>query len=532
MGVSDSVGSPARPPRRHSLVVPIIATVIVGLLVTTLLALATRSLIERQDRVQLNRAVTQMIGNIRSTADSYDEALYGMRGTIASNRSFDRAAFHRAVGASAMIERLSAMRAIQWAVPVAKGDAARFERRADAETIPGVPLPETVIHPPLSSPTSFVVEYVEPVEGNDQAFGLNLTGLPGRTEIIDAAVASGEIATSPPFSLVQQDGETPGFVKYLATYRGGDVPADPADRAQDTTGLVVGVFTGRDAFATAVPPDSTLQIAVYDTGSQSASPGAPAAAGLLYTSRPGLDPAQADDTVQVRNGERIWSVYVFETEDQQQWLLPALVALAGLLLTALFAYFVWVTGRARAEAEQRAVDLAASERRFQTLSMTDPLTGLANRRSLMHSMRTMAEVAHRHDEAMVVLFLDVDAFKSVNDTRGHRTGDELLRQIGHRLTESVRKSDIVGRMAGDEFCVAGLVSDEESAHRFAESVRVGLEEPFDLDGVATDASVSIGATVIRRPMADTIEHMIDEADNAMYDAKRQGDQRIVWHDAS
>ena len=518
-----------RQPSRPGLIIPIVATVIVGLVVTTLLALATRSLIERQDRVQLNRAVTQMIGNIRSTADSYDEALYGMRGTIASHRSFDRNAFHQAVTASQMISRLPAMQAIQLAVPVAKTDAARFERRADAQTIPGVAVPETVIHPPLEAPTSFVVEYVEPAEGNDQAFGLNLSGLPGRTAIIDAAIASGELATSPPFSLVQQDGQTPGFVKYLAIYRDGEVPADPADRARTATGMVVGVFTGKDALATAVPPDSTLEIAVYDTGAQGSSPIAPAPEGLLYASRPDLDQAAADDVVQVRNGERVWSVYVFDTGTSQQWLVPGLVALAGLLLTALFAYFVWVTGRARAVAEQRAVDLAESERRFETLSLTDPLTGLANRRSLMQNMKTMAEVAQRNDKLMVVLFLDVDAFKSVNDTQGHRTGDALLREISRRLTESVRQSDVVGRMAGDEFCVAGLASDDARARHFAEAVRRSLEGPFDLDGLLTDASVSIGATVIRRPAGDTIEHMIDAADNAMYDAKRRADGQIVWY---
>lgn len=382
----------------------------------------------------------------------------------------------------------------------------------------------------MAAPRSFVVEYVEPVAGNDQAFGLNLTALPGRTQIIDAAVASGEVATSPPFSLIQQDGETPGFVQYLATYRNGRVPADQAARPRRTTGLVVGVFTGRDAFGSAVAADSTLEIAVYDTGSLSGTPVGPTPQTLLYSSQPDLDPGEADDTVSVRSGERVWSIYVFETDARQQWLLPTLVALSGLLLTGLIAYFVWATGRARAEAEQRAVDLAESERRFQTLSMTDALTGLANRRSLMGSLRTMAEVAQRHGDSMVVLFLDVDAFKGVNDSRGHRAGDDLLRQIGTRLTASVRKSDVVGRMAGDEFCVAGLVTDENSAQRFAESVRSGLLAPFELGGTPVEATVSIGATLVRQPTADGVEHMIDVADDAMYDAKRQGAGHIVWRD--
>lgn len=525
--------SPAPSPRtQRSILAAVFATLVAGAVVSLLLAGATLTLAQRQERVRFDRSVTQLATDIRSQLEGYDEALYAMRGTIASNPAFDRAAFHEAVTAAGTIDRLPAMHALQLAVPVARSGGASFERTSRRDTIPGEPLPPVSIHPPLSAPVSFVVDYVAPVAGNDQAFGLNLTALPGRQEVIDEAIASGDLATSSPFSLVLKDGAEQGFVRYLAVYDTGTVPPAPSTRVARTTGLIVGVFTGADILEPALA-DSALEISVYDTGPEyAASDVPPSPETLLFASRPGLDPAAAEDTIRISNGERIWTGYVASRESGQQWGIPALFLVLGLGMTALLAVFVWLTGRARADAESRAEELAASERRFQQMSMTDPLTGLANRRAVMDGLHTMAEVARRQDEGMVVLFLDVDSFKAVNDESGHRTGDDVLRDIARRLSSAMRSSDLVGRVAGDEFCVAGLVSDRAAAECLVDTVQRALTAPSPGAATPAAASLSIGATLRLAPGGENAEQMLDDADDAMYEAKRRGGGQVVWYESS
>jgi diguanylate cyclase (GGDEF)-like protein/PAS domain S-box-containing protein len=156
------------------------------------------------------------------------------------------------------------------------------------------------------------------------------------------------------------------------------------------------------------------------------------------------------------------------------------------------------------------------ERQMRDLALTDPLTGLANRRAFLEQLDQAHARATRHGRALAVLYADVDHFKAINDTYGHGAGDTVLRQVADRLRSQFRAEDTVGRLGGDEFAVIcpDLNTDEpDLVGRLLEALAV----PYLHRGHQIAASVSIGVAV-RRDDESAI-HLLERADERMYRAK-------------
>lgn len=171
--------------------------------------------------------------------------------------------------------------------------------------------------------------------------------------------------------------------------------------------------------------------------------------------------------------------------------------------------------------------------RHQRLALHDELTGLANRKLLHDSAVQALADARETNRSVGVLFLDLDHFKSVNDTLGHHVGDQLLQDVAARLTRSVRADDIVSRLGGDEFAVLlpGLV-DQWTAAEVAERVSDALAVPFSPHGEAAvriDLGGSIGIAFFPAHGED-VDTVFQRADAAMYTAKSRGLDSVVYSD--
>lgn len=146
----------------------------------------------------------------------------------------------------------------------------------------------------------------------------------------------------------------------------------------------------------------------------------------------------------------------------------------------------------------------------------DPLTGLANRSKAMKRLQEKHDVgASQH-----ILFLDLDGFKAVNDLHGHAIGDQLLKVVAQRLINCVARRDLVSRLAGDEFLIA--VRDASSCEPIAQRIVESLSKPFDFGDVTCEISASVGASYWGKEDIATLEDKINEADVAMYFAKKGG----------
>ncbi len=175
-----------------------------------------------------------------------------------------------------------------------------------------------------------------------------------------------------------------------------------------------------------------------------------------------------------------------------------------------------VTDRRRAQAE------------LNRLALQDSVTGLANRTLMIDRILLALQRQRRQGRAVAVLFLDLDGFKTVNDSLGHRAGDRLLRMVGERLGGAVRGGDTVARFGGDEFAVLceGLVATQEAVD-VAARISAALAPPFELDGSQVFVTASIGIALT--PAADA-EALLQNADAAMYRAKERGRARYELFD--
>jgi two-component system cell cycle response regulator len=161
------------------------------------------------------------------------------------------------------------------------------------------------------------------------------------------------------------------------------------------------------------------------------------------------------------------------------------------------------------------------------LAVTDPLTGLNNRRYMMGQLDTLFERCAAGGEPVSLIMLDIDFFKRVNDTFGHPLGDEVLREVSVRLAATVRAMDLPCRYGGEEFVVVMPATKPADAARVAERVRAAISsEAFEIGDHSVSVSVSIGVSASRGG-EDRPESLLRHADEALYRAKAAGRNQVI-----
>jgi diguanylate cyclase (GGDEF)-like protein/PAS domain S-box-containing protein len=196
------------------------------------------------------------------------------------------------------------------------------------------------------------------------------------------------------------------------------------------------------------------------------------------------------------------------------------------------------------EEELRRINLKLAEQNqqfekmniaLQSLSTSDPLTRLSNRRLLLERLQQALVSRMRTGQAGALLFIDIDDFKTLNDTLGHDRGDLMLQQVAKRLQSCVRETDTIARIGGDEFVVMmehlSKTPMEAAAQTEAvgEKIREALSLTYQLDSYEYHGSSSIGATLFNRD-SQTVEELIKQTDIAMYQAKKAGRNTVRFFD--
>lgn len=174
-----------------------------------------------------------------------------------------------------------------------------------------------------------------------------------------------------------------------------------------------------------------------------------------------------------------------------------------------------------------ALERARLYRQMERLSLTDALTGIANRRHLERHLRLELSRAQRYQYPVAAILLDIDHFKNFNDTYGHLTGDKVLQDLAGLITSIVRASDFVGRYGGEEFMIVGAYTDLEGGVYLAERVRRAVEQTtFEShNGEPLHITISAGVAVFPDD-AQTERELIEAADKALYEAKQTGRNKV------
>jgi len=178
--------------------------------------------------------------------------------------------------------------------------------------------------------------------------------------------------------------------------------------------------------------------------------------------------------------------------------------------------FAWVVERTATQ----------NESTLQLLSVTDPLTGMPNRRFFDLSLRQEIAKGQRHEHSLILAMLDVDHFKHVNDTFGHEVGDEVLKCVAQKISESTRAGSVIARIGGEEFSILLSRISMVEASEVAERIRGAVESiEYRHAGKSFKVTISIGLAEVGMD----VEQAFKEADDALYLAKRAGRNRVEVH---
>jgi diguanylate cyclase (GGDEF)-like protein len=234
--------------------------------------------------------------------------------------------------------------------------------------------------------------------------------------------------------------------------------------------------------------------------------------------------------VEAQDGDGVWSgnkaefAFRILTPWYWSWWFLSICGLTPVLLVGGVMRLRMLSAQRR-ERELQRLKVAHDE--IRNLAFFDPLTGLPNRRLLLDRLRQTLAGNTRNSHKRALLFVDLDDFKTLNDTLGHHVGDLLLQEVARRITARIRETDTVARLGGDEFVVLlqdlSETAEDAAAHAksIAEKILAAVDQPYLLAGRECRSSSSIGITVFGDP-GDSTNEVLQQADIAMYQAKAAG----------
>jgi diguanylate cyclase (GGDEF)-like protein len=174
-------------------------------------------------------------------------------------------------------------------------------------------------------------------------------------------------------------------------------------------------------------------------------------------------------------------------------------------------------------------DLVSAREALREQATRDALTSVWNRSSILEILDRELHRSRREGRSVGLVMMDLDNFKEINDTYGHQDGDEALREVGRRMTRAIRPYDSFGRYGGEEFMCVVPSCNESGLRSHAERLRLALcETPMTLSGYSIGVTASFGITCPATSNPLTIDQLIRVADDALYEAKRAGRNRVVY----
>jgi diguanylate cyclase (GGDEF)-like protein len=501
------------------------AWLLLGLCMTATVggALAQRSSVRSESRRAFLATSSDVASSMASALRRDTDFVATMRSTLASQPDMTNAQFSRWIESTQAMTRYPGGIGYAFTADVPPAKLDEFAARLLADPPPSaLPTSRFTLIPPGSRPFYCLLRLSTAGSGITSKLPLGLddcaAGIPGIVSQSPAKILASARDTNQ-VSVLALDAKHGVFGLASAVYRGGVAPATVAGRRAALVGWADGTFDGAAILAAGggVTPGLRVEISHRNPG---ALPLQIAAAGVAASgSQVRVTPVDADGSWSVRVSGAAPSSGLSATA--QFWI----ILLAGFGLSGLLFGFVRLLARSRGQALRQVARKTAELRH---LALHDGLTGLPNRALILDRVEQALARARRQNSHLAVMFLDLDGFKTVNDTFGHAAGDDLLRAVSARLSGLLRDSDTVGRLGGDEFVV---VTEGDSLDAGPEVIadRIGevLATPFTL-GETGEISVQIRTSIgIALGLRSSAGDLLRDADIALYEAKDAGRGRFV-----
>ncbi|MGH1462962.1 MAG: putative bifunctional diguanylate cyclase/phosphodiesterase [Neptuniibacter sp.] len=349
------------------------------------------------------------------------------------------------------------------------------------------------------------IDLIHPLYGNEAAMGLDYRKIPAQLVAVEEAIARKEMILTGPINLVQ------GGTALVAR-----LPVFTGQSQENLWGIITGVFHDQILFERVglTKGFEGFDIAIRSLGTEG-EPGS-----VFYGSAATFTKEAVTTNIRIPGGQ--WQIAAVPgvgwqvSIEQELFLWAVALGICGTL--AICAYLIVSNYRQKLTAIQKA-DHQANY---------DVLTGLSNRYHFSHMLEQTIQDHQRYQQKFALFYLDMDYFKEVNDEWGHHFGDELLCLFAERMKHNVRSDDLIARLGGDEFIIVlkNLISGSET-ELLAEKLKKDLGEPFPIDGQFLSLTHSLGIAMFPEDGV-TMEALLQKADRAMSQAKKEGRNRIAF----
>ena len=431
-----------------------------------------------------------------------------------------------------ILSRHKDIQALEWVPRVSHSERASYETKLRRK-FPGFTFTEREDQGKMVAASErqeyFPVYYVEPLVGNEAAFGFDLASNPIRLTALQKARDTKLPQASAAITLVQETGDHHlGFLAFLPVYEGLTTTLE--DRRKRLKGFVLGVFRAGDIFTNSALTKNPLGIEMILIDETD-----PLEDNILHIhkSRTGQSTIK-DIAYKKRLPEtwgRQWSIVASPTFNYVSARIdnfPLAIFFSGIFFTiGLVVYINIITKRAKTIQKivnGKTRELQDANDKLEILSRTDGLTKVANRRYLDEISDLVWLRAIRNKIPISYLLIDIDFFKMYNDNYGHLAGDECLRRVAAELNKIVnRPDDLVARYGGEEFAI--LLPDTSYAENIANICRQSIEElqiPHQYSEVSNVVTISVGVSTVVPDKGTDLSLIINAADKALYEAKEAG----------
>jgi diguanylate cyclase (GGDEF)-like protein len=480
-------------------------------------------------REKFNQEVYTSRNAINLRMQSYEQILRGGVGLFSASIDVSRDEWQRYVSSLDVEQAYPGVQGIGYAPVVTQEDKALYLAAIWRDGFENYE-----IHPPGERKIYVPVLYREPLEGlNRRALGFDMFSEPIRRKAMELAGDSGTAALSGKVQLVVKNEATSpaSVIMYLPVYEHNTAPITIDSRRAALKGFVFAPFRVDELIEATVGErleESGLDLELFDSVAIDKKTLLFDRDGEPYFEMKNFHPLfSVQQTLEI--GGRPWTLEIHSLPPFEKAIdrtKSSLILGGGTLLSFLlfgFLYsFTTQHENVKDRASQLTQDLQQSEERFRHLAYHDSLTGLPNRALLNdHGVRALGR-ARRGRNHVAILFIDLDRFKTINDSLGHSVGDALLQEVAQRIRRTVREFDTVARMGGDEFVVLLTdLADPAAAGGVAQHILESLAKVTIIEGHPLHVTPSIGLSLFPDDGSD-FDELLKYADAAMYRAKENG----------
>jgi diguanylate cyclase (GGDEF)-like protein len=523
---------------RRRLHLPALVAAGIGLLLSLIAAYAVGRWEQRVTKAEFEGVAATELIVLQNGINEYLSRLVALRTLFESaNEEVTRSEFE--VFSGRLFENHPGLLRVGWLPKINRKERADYEAAAIDDGVIGYRIKAftadgSFSRAPESSEYFPVFFSTEPK--TSMVYGLDYSTEPVRWATLGRARDNDAVATLPTKLVYDLKGGAHGVMVCVPVYVKGTSRTTIPDRRRNLTGYVVGIFDLAQllqSIRTATAASSAIAINAYppDLG-RSAGP----QNRLIpdYSSTPQTPQSleafatETHWTGALRIGDANWEVQAIPAAGGRlitRYDRALILLAAGLIVTIFVVIYLGLASR-----NSRQVELA--NQRVLELAQIDALTGLPNRAVFLEQLEAAVDARERpHGDTFSVLMLDLDRFKSVNDSLGHGAGDALLREVANRLRSALRSTDLLARLGGDEFAIIQAGGDDQRTGSVDLATRIckRIAEPFVLLGRQIEVGTSIGIAMAPEHGGDR-EQLLKKADLALYRSKSAGRNCFTLYD--